>query len=304
MKKVIYTAIVGNYDYINQPLVVNKDFDYILFSNDIDEDYVGVWEIRRLPPPCKNKDKVKVARWIKTHPHLLLSEYVYSVWIDSNVLIASDDVYRRTDDLYRKGILISSMSHPERDCIYDECLEVAVKKRDSLHRIIPEFLFLKHQKYPAKAGLCETNFVFRNHKNLLVQKVCEDWWSMIDRFSRRDQLSFNYVNFTNQVQVDYFLGPKYCTHNHPFFEWHSHKESPYKSKIWVNYFEKHACRIYKPTFTALLHCEDESLKESILKYYLYTMDYFLNQILVLRCNRYVHGVFAKFKKLLCIKKKT
>ena len=36
-KCVIYTAMVGGYDEIMQPLVVDDRFDYILFSNDIKE---------------------------------------------------------------------------------------------------------------------------------------------------------------------------------------------------------------------------------------------------------------------------
>ena len=44
-KYVIYTAMVGGYDEIMQPMVVDDRFDYILFSNDIKEDRVGVWQV-------------------------------------------------------------------------------------------------------------------------------------------------------------------------------------------------------------------------------------------------------------------
>ncbi|MBR5328436.1 MAG: hypothetical protein IKV31_07870 [Paludibacteraceae bacterium] len=42
-KYAIYTAMVGGYDEIMQPTVIDDRFDYILFSNDIKEDRVGVW---------------------------------------------------------------------------------------------------------------------------------------------------------------------------------------------------------------------------------------------------------------------
>ena len=46
---VIYTAVVGNYDEIKQPQVVDNRFDYILFSNDIKEKNVGIWQVRPIP---------------------------------------------------------------------------------------------------------------------------------------------------------------------------------------------------------------------------------------------------------------
>lgn len=36
-KFVIYTAIIGNYDEILQPQVIDDRFDYVLFSNEIEK---------------------------------------------------------------------------------------------------------------------------------------------------------------------------------------------------------------------------------------------------------------------------
>ena len=294
MKKVVYSAIVGDYDSIVQPLVLAEEFDYILFSNDIHESHIGVWQIRKIP--YYNKDNIRIARWVKTHPYTLLQDYKYSIWIDSNVIIKSEEVYKHTDNLFNQGVLISSMAHYERTCIYEECLEVAVKKRDSLHKILPEYLFLKHHQYPYMNGLCETNFVFRNHQDPKIQKLCEDWWKMIDKFSRRDQLSFNYVIWANKLSLDLFLGKMYCTRNHPFFECHLHKDLMYEYKTWLRFLEPTAKKIYRPAFKYLLLCPNGSWKETWAMLYLYMMEFFLNQTHQLYCNRTLRKIFASIKR--------
>ena len=45
-KYVIYSALVGAYDTIFQPEVVDDRFDFVLFTNEVKEDHVGVWKIR------------------------------------------------------------------------------------------------------------------------------------------------------------------------------------------------------------------------------------------------------------------
>lgn len=66
-KFVIYTAIIGNYDEILQPQVIDDRFDYVLFSN---ENRVGVWQVR--PIAYVNDIQTKIARYVKTHPEELL----------------------------------------------------------------------------------------------------------------------------------------------------------------------------------------------------------------------------------------
>ena len=59
-KYAIYTAIVGNYDEIFQPEIVDSRFDYILFSTDIELQRIGVWQVRKIN--YTNDDKIKIKK--------------------------------------------------------------------------------------------------------------------------------------------------------------------------------------------------------------------------------------------------
>lgn len=260
MKRAIYTAIVGGYDEIEQPPAIDKSFDYILFSNDYKESRVGVWEIRKIP--YENKDKTRVARWVKTHPHLLLQEYQYSVWIDSNISIMENGAYHLFDELYEKGVLVSSFCHPLRDCIYDECLEVGLRNKDSFSVMNPYVRYLKNNHYLPHQGLCETNCVYRAHQCPEVVRFCTEWWIIIDTYSKRDQLSFNYLLQIYGVSFEYLLGKDHCARNHPFFRLTPHTSRKFRTLLWIKYVMCIANKVYPSIFANMIGAKCYSFSES------------------------------------------
>lgn len=261
MRKVVFSAVTGGYDAIEQPLFIHPDYDYILFSNDIKEDNIGVWQIQ--PIPYYNKDNTKIARWVKTHPQLLLPNYEFSVWIDSNVIISAKEAYSIFDNLYEQGVLISSFAHPFRDCIYDECLWIALRLKDKFKNMLPEILYLKENGYPQHAGLCETNCVFRCHTNPTIIDVCEKWWQMIDKYSKRDQLSFNFILWKKNIELNYLLGKEFCSRNHPYFHRSLHAVTPYEDNAWRGFMEKRAKKVYSNYFYKIINAKSHSLSEKI-----------------------------------------
>src|SRR5690606_9982205 len=53
--------------------------------------------------------------------------------------------------------------------------------------------FLRAEQYPEHHGLIVGTVLVRRHRNPHLIGVMEDWWHMVKNFSKRDQLSFNYV---------------------------------------------------------------------------------------------------------------
>lgn len=224
MKKyVLYSAIIGAYDDIVQPLVVDEDFDYIIFSDSIKEEKVGVWQIRQID--YTNPIQTKVARYVKTHPHLLLPEYKCSVWIDASVIIKSDYLYNRAKSLYADKVAISSMKHPNRDCIYDEAVAVVMYNFESEETVLRWIDYLHQNHYPEHNGLCETGILFRSHDDV-ISRFNEEWWHCIEKYSRRDQLSFNYALWKNQVKCDFIFSKDVNIRNSTHISLLNHSQAP------------------------------------------------------------------------------
>jgi len=241
-KKVIYSALVGNYDNIHQPIAINPDFDYIIFSNDISEDKIGVWQIRKIP--YDNEDKTKIARWVKTHPEQLLSEYEISVWTDGNVQITGTSFYDRIKELQEKNILISSMWHNTRDCIYTEAAAATRYMLDDEKTVIKWIKKIVKEGYPIHNGLFETNTIYRLHNNNSIKELDLLWWQCIEHYSRRDQLSFNYVLWRLKIECPYFLSDSQNTRNSDCVKKLNHDNA--KNRLIQRNIKKNAFISYYP----------------------------------------------------------
>lgn len=145
------------------------------------------------------QDVVRTARYHKLFPNKLLKKYKYSIWIDSNIIITSNNLENKIKKLIRENKKISVNNHFERDCIYQEAKTCVDLQKDDPEIILKQVDYLQKQNYPQKNGLFETNIIFREHYNKIIIETMKDWWWMIENFSRRDQLSFNYVLWKNKL---------------------------------------------------------------------------------------------------------
>lgn len=199
-KYVIYTCISGNYDKLCNLSNVNlNDFDYICFTNSdqILEQESNVWKVINVKNFNIGIDKddkdyfVKFARFFKTHPHLFFENYEKSIWIDGNVNIIGDTI--EFIKLFNKDEYIFIPTHPIRKCIYDEIKAVEAARYETKENLNIVNKFLLNENYPKDNNLVQSGIILRDHLNKDCMFLMEKWWEMIKNYSKRDQLSFNYI---------------------------------------------------------------------------------------------------------------
>ncbi len=189
-KYAIYTAVVGGYDEILQPKVIDDRFDYILFSNDFKVSNIGVWQVR--PINYHNDIQTKIARWVKTHPEELLPDYDLSVWMDANIRIETGFIYGKIIQLFEEKVLLCAVKHSVRKCAYEEIAAVVYYEFETYKDAVQYGKYLRSNSFPRRLGLNETGIMYRMHSDFKVIEMDSLWWSCIENYSRRDQLSFNY----------------------------------------------------------------------------------------------------------------
>ena len=201
MKKLVcYTCCTGGYDNISQYEVINPNWDYVYFTDNeelIKQKRIGHWEIR--PLAFSKLTNVKNARWHKVNAHILFPEYEYSLWLNANITIKSENVINKIKQLIKEDTLFSVPLHPNRNCIYDEAKVIIDLDIDYSKIVKSEIKFLKKEKYPTTNGLHETCILFRKHNQL--KNTLDLWWKMIKSYSKRDQLSFDYAIWKNNISV-------------------------------------------------------------------------------------------------------
>lgn len=196
-KIVVYTAIMGEYDSLKEPLFQSEGIDYICFTNNL-ELKSNIWDIHQIEN--HNIDDVHLARYIKLNPHTFFPEYETSVWVDGKFLIMSD--IRTYIAKYQRNALMICFPHYERMCIGDEAAMCTILHKGNKQEMFFQITDYWKAGYPMDYGLYDTGCLVRAHNDPTVKMLMEVWEKEINKYSIRDQLSFPYVCWKNNFVPD------------------------------------------------------------------------------------------------------
>lgn len=224
-KIVVYTAIFGDRDKLKEPPKF-AGVDYICFT-DNKSLTSKIWKI--VHNTGHDKNPAMSAKIYKILPHRFFQNYEYSLWVDGTHIPVVDIRYLIYKFLAKKDIAM--FAHHKRKCIYDE-MEACIRgNKDKIHIVERQREKYKKEGYPTKNGLAVCTVILRRHNAPNVQKTMEDWWDEINSYSIRDQLSFNYVAYRNNLDYAVIPGNVY---NNRFFKWTKHTNPPPALSIgWI-----------------------------------------------------------------------
>ncbi len=199
----VYTCVTGQYDsmaHLKSHEYLDPAWDYILYTDNeslLSAHTYGAWDVR--PLEYDRLDPVRNSRWHKTHPHVLLQHYDQSLWADGNVNILTDFLFQKIRTEHH-DLLIPR--HFARTCIYQEAAAVKAAGIDDPALVDAEVALEKAAGFPANYGLNETNILYRRHKNPEIIQFMDEWWAMIEKYSKRDQLALSFILWKHGITVE------------------------------------------------------------------------------------------------------
>ena len=193
----VYTANIGAKDILREPLVVSPDADYIYFT---DQPFTSdIWDIR----PIKSIGNPTLqSRWYFDQSCWVMSEYDYTVMHGANSQLTIDP-WELID--YLADTDIAAFSHPLRDCVYEEARACRMYHKGNPDVIDSQMAHYADMRYPHDNGLSACILLVR-HQTPTLALFEAHWFSEVLRWSRRDQLSFDYVRWLMDVPVTYLPG--------------------------------------------------------------------------------------------------
>jgi len=215
---VVYTAITPGYDSLKSaPELWRSQAEFVAFL-DKPQPSFG-WTVRpiyrRFQDPCRN------AKIHKILPEKYFPEAQYSLWVDGSVKIISNTPIAKFADEFLREHDIAVFKHRHRTCLYQEAARCLKLGLDSASVINGQTAKYYAEGYPQNNGLAECTVILRRHSRQ-VMKFNEAWYAEIKRWSRRDQLSFNYV--AQKLGLKYKLLTGLLDNNRHFF-WLPHVHS-------------------------------------------------------------------------------
>jgi hypothetical protein len=190
-RRCVYTALVGNYERLNeQPMAIGSGVPFICFTDDPNLRSES-WEIRQISCVLQH-DPARSQREIKLRPHKYLPDFEASLYIDNNVLLTAPPA--AVFEKYFPASGLALPGHSFRQSVADEFVAVYnigldeprkfVEQLDHYLSSWPEILDAK----PFWGGI-----QLRDHRGEPARAVLERWLTHVLRYSRRDQLSINFV---------------------------------------------------------------------------------------------------------------
>jgi len=181
-KKVVYSVITGKDSVyqLNEPKIVTPGWDYICFTDKkINSD---IWEIVKIQKYSISPQKM--SRKIKILSTTFLSEYDFSLYIDSRFTIQCNlDKFLKSSDAKNNDIVV--MRHNKRKCAYKEALKLKIYTSKQINRYAKE-------NFPNNFGLFAPGIMIRNHKSKNLSNMLRCWWNEVLLGSHRDQISLAY----------------------------------------------------------------------------------------------------------------
>ena len=214
-QRVVYTSIFGNIDSLKEVETKDPSISYQCFTDNKNLKSDS-WNIIC----CEDfLDSPRLtAKAFKLFPHLIFPNSEESLWVDGSYKIKKN--LTNFFDAYTNGNSIVFYKHPLRDCPYKEAKVCILLGFDETEIIRNQIRSYKELGMPKKNGLIHGAVIYRKHSNQEVCKLMEDWWSEINNHSIRDQLSLNFVAWSNGVRLNYV--PERTLADNEYFEWQSH----------------------------------------------------------------------------------
>lgn len=246
-KFVVFTVIVGGYDEVRQPLIVDDRFDYILFSDTHKEhSMIGVWQVRTIP--FATTQNYKKARFPRLQPEIVLPEYDAWLYHDGNIQITSQWVYDRSVELYNRNIEWAGIKHQWRNTASEEIDWMLKASWVHDYEVLRWFKYLilsgyNYREQERQGYLYETGIIFRRHTEN-VKKVNDIWWWSIDKgYVKRDQFSLMYALWrVPEIKTGFFLSEnENAWNNRGHFAYTNH--NPHKRVLPWSIWEtiRHRC---------------------------------------------------------------
>jgi hypothetical protein len=206
MRICVYTAIFGGYDHLLQPVPQDTGCDFICFTDRKGPARDGAWRVITSNENYRLNPRLR-AKYFKIQSHEvfpggrlawrydrlgLRRRYDVVIWVDGCLRIKDPGFARAFAGHIRENGL-SMFVHPDRDCIYQEVLELPGMRKYAGLPVFEQAAAYRAEGFPEKSGLIAGGLIARKTRLPAIAKINEAWWRENLRWTYQDQLSLPVV---------------------------------------------------------------------------------------------------------------
>jgi hypothetical protein len=208
MRTAIITANIGGFDEVFAPAKQKEAYDFIYLTEN------------SLPFPLAQFDNRLKGKYLKTQPHTFLDHDLF-IWVDSCVEIIDGTFINFILEKLKSYEFVSSL-HPDRDNVYDEIDHIITSMKKGNKYLLDRYAkqpfaqekeFYRNEEMPDDFPLYQGWF-YATTNTPRMNKIFNQWWELILRYSNFDQSQLAYVLWKNKVDVFAMETDTYLTRHH------------------------------------------------------------------------------------------
>jgi len=192
----VYTCITGDYDLLHEIDNPEDGIDYYCFTNN-HTIKSKTWKVIYITND--NLSDHQLSRQIKMLGHPILKKYDISLWMDASVIW--DEKISLFIQNYLGEASFAAFKHSMRNNVMDEARECIRIRKDNPDNIKKAVNFLSSESFPDNVGLHEMTVFIKRHNDCSVQKAMKLWSTLNKQYSKRDQLTFDYVIWKTKLSI-------------------------------------------------------------------------------------------------------
>lgn len=194
MKIALITANIGGIDEIHAPVKQKEDYEFIYITENT------------LPFPLPNFNNRMKGKYFKTQPHTFLDHDIF-IWLDSSVEIIDGTFITWVKEKLKDHEFVCSL-HPERDNVYDEIGYITTMMSSGNKYLLERYAgqpFEQEKLFYVGNGMfgpLYNGWFYATRNNHRMNKVLNEWWELIVRYTNFDQTQLSYVLWKHNVKVN------------------------------------------------------------------------------------------------------
>lgn len=195
MNIALITANIGGIDEIHAPVKQKEDYELFYVTENT------------LPFPLPNFNNRMKGKYFKTQPHTFLDHDIF-IWLDSSVEIIDGTFITWVLEKLKSHEFVCSL-HPDRNNVYDEIDHIIASMKKGNKYLLDRYAkqpfqqekeFYLGEEMPKDYPLYNGWF-YATRNNNRMNKIFDQWWELILRYTNFDQTQLAYVLWKNDVGV-------------------------------------------------------------------------------------------------------
>lgn len=208
----VYRCVIDDYDLVLNEIYKDKFTDYFLFTNNPN---LNIYPYKTILVDSGSKSAAEMNRLIKIIIPEVLKKYEITIYLDGNIAIIGN-INDLIKNFKRSKADIGLFQHPYHNSLQED-VELCIKNNKcDEQQLRGEVAYYSSSDLLPRPRFSDNSVIIRKKHSLTLSNAMNEWFSLVSKFSGRDQISLPIIRKKHNLN-EYFFDFSPRTKNNKYF---------------------------------------------------------------------------------------